>query len=74
MTFHELVEYAKESQYHYIAARQMAKSEWVTVDIAKILVNKVEETKKLFFNGERVPWNLNLNNTQVFWHIQQVKY
>lgn len=64
------------SQHHYVAARQMAKSEKVTVDIAKILVKKVEETKKLFVNGETVQWNLNLNlnNNQVFWHIQQVKH
>lgn len=50
MTFHELVEYAKDCifsilQYHSSAARQMAKSEWVTVDIAKILIEKVKKQR-----------------------------
>lgn len=52
----------------------MAKSEWITVDIAKILVKKVEETKELFFSGGTVPWNLNLSNTQVLRYVQHVKY
>ena len=62
------------SQHDYTADRQMAKSEWVTADITKILLKKVKEKKELFFNRETGLWNPNLKNIKVFLYVQWVKY